>query len=539
MMKKLKRSIKSFFVALALSFSAIFAFAGCSGSTAIKGIHMSNEETISVPYGNFSYEGIGVVVEFANGGSTEISLEEDMIPEYEKTKFFKMGDQEVRVVYRQRFETTMNINVVLNKFNDVYALEGYECVYDGLPHAVKLNHELPEGATVTYPYGNVFSNAGTYEITAVLAKRGYETKTLTATLKIHHADKDMSGVVFEDATFIYTGEIKKIEATNIPEGVTVEYEYRTYSETGSGTKVNSATNAGKYRVIAHFTDENLNYNKIPDKEAILTIEKANYDISKVVLEDVTKEYDGEKYNASIDKKLLPTGVSVSFKYLNEAGEEVSSNANVGKYTIVAGFNIPDALNYNPIEPLTATLTVSKKLTRIKDMITFESKNVNFDENVVQKLEISVNGTLPSTVQVEYENNEQKYAGEYLAKAKFTSTDPNEALDVDELIAYLVINRVRTAVKVLDDSTQQYTKDFSDKNLVVNKPNVTITGYQTNVFNVTSVRFFDLGSRNKIDVNNLENGKQYEYIVSFEYIDVNLRNSTILSDESGLFTYVEA
>ena len=245
---------------------------------------MSSSEVIDVPYGNFSYDGVMVTIDFIKGGSTEIQLNEDMIPEYERLKFYKMGKQDVKVTYRNKFETTMPINVVYNKFNDVYELVGYECVYDGLPHSVTLNHELPEGATITYPYGNVFSNAGTYEIIGILSKKGYESKTLTATLSILQAERDVSGVVFEDATVVYNGEMRTIEATNIPQGIEVSYEYRNYS---TNTKVNKVVNAGKYRVIAHFADENPNYKKIPDKEAILTIEKADYDMSGVEFKDLS------------------------------------------------------------------------------------------------------------------------------------------------------------------------------------------------------------------------------------------------------------
>lgn len=238
---------------------------------------MTNEERIDVPYGNFSYDGITVTVDYDNGGSTEISLVEDMIPEIERLKFFKMGNQDVEVVFRKKYSTTMKINVVLNKFNDIYALEDYECVYDGLPHAVKLNHELPEGATITYPYGNVFTNAGEYDIVGVISKKGYESKTLTATLSILQAERDVSGIAFEDSTVVYNGEMRTIEATGVPSDIDVTYDYRNYN---TGTKINKVVNAGKYKVIAHFTQDNANYKTIPDKEAILTIEKANYDMSK-------------------------------------------------------------------------------------------------------------------------------------------------------------------------------------------------------------------------------------------------------------------
>ena len=190
---------------------------------------MTNPETIDVPYGNFSYEGINVTVDFADGSTKDIPLKEDMISVVERLKFFKMGKQDVEVNYRSKYFTTMPINVVFNKFKETYALIGYECVYDGLPHYVTLNQELPEGATITYPYGNMFINAGTYEIVGVMSKDGYETKTLTTTLTIHQAERDADGIVFEDTTLIYNGEMRTIEATNVPEGVEVTYSTYDYN----------------------------------------------------------------------------------------------------------------------------------------------------------------------------------------------------------------------------------------------------------------------------------------------------------------------
>ena len=459
MKNNLLKKIKTAFLAIVLSFGAIFAFAGCSSSTAISGIRMSNDEEISVPYGNFSYEGINITVEYVNGRTVETPLKEEMIPEYEKLKFFKMGKHDVQVLFRNKYETIMKINVVLNQFNDVYKLEGYECVYDGLPHSVRLNHELPEGATITYPHGNVFTNAGTYEITGVLSKRGYESKTLSTTLTILQAEKDVSGVVFNDATVIYNGEMRTIEATNVPEGIEVSYEYRNYD---TNTKVNKIVNVGKYKVIARFTDENVNYKKIPDKEAILTVVKADYDMSKIELKDAVKEYDGSEYKASItNANLLPAGVSVSYKYLNENDKPVTSNAKAGKYTMVAEFKLGDEMNYNPIEPLKATLTVTQKIINVSDKVVFESKTVNFDESPQS---LTITGTLPDGVNVEYENNGQTYVGEYIITAKFSATNENYTVDVEEMIAYLVINRVRRSVKMLNpDNERQHHYQWNRSN----------------------------------------------------------------------------
>lgn len=234
---------------------------------------------------------------------------------------------------------------------------------------------------------------------------------------------------------------------------------------------------------------------------------------------------------------MPTGVTVKYKYLNEEGNPVNSNAKAGKYTIVAEFVGGDSLNYNPIEPLTATLTVSKKVIKISDKITFESKTVNFNENTSHY--IFIEGVLPDTVEVSYENNGQMYVGEYLITAKFTPKNENDAVDVEEMTAYLVINRVRRSVLVYNDATGEYDLAFSANNIKVEKPNVTVSGFDENVFVLDSIKFFTPQDSEMVEPVNMVSGTRYEYLVTFAYIDEKVASSVILASESGLFEYLEA
>ena len=534
----------AFLSSLLFAASVLFFTAGCANSTEIKGIHMVNAETLTVNYGNFSFEGIAVVVEFADGSSKEIPLDESMVSEVERLKFYKMGNQEVEVVFRNKFKTSMPINVVLNQFSDAYQLIGYECVYDGLPHYVTLNEELPEGAEITYPYGNMFVNAGSYEIYGVISKDGYESKTLTTTLTIHQAEKDADGIVFDDTTLIYNGELRTIEATNVPNGVSVTYDTFEYDRS---IRINKVVNAGKYRIIAHFTDESANYKKIPDKEAILTINKADYDLSTIALKDVTRVYDGLDYEASIENEGdLPMGVTPRFSYLDENGAKVNSNAAAGKYTIVCDFVGGDLNNYNEIPSMKATLTVEKRTINVGNVMKFESKMVNFDESVVHTLEVS--GKLPEGVNVSYENNGKTYAGEYEVKAKFAATNPNETVDVDTMTAYLVINQVRRKVSVYNEATEAYDKDFTASNISVTDGKIVVSGYDPEMFTVKSASFYAMKNYkteelnievgDKVEANQLIDGETYQYIVIFGYTGdyEKMSDSVILSNESDNFTY---
>ena len=531
-MKKKTTLLKS----LIFGLCSIFFISGCRGTNSIEGIRMSNPNEIVVPYGNFSYENVNVTVDYKDGSTKEIPLEEEMISEVERLKFFKMGKHDVEVNLRKKYTTTMPINVVLNKFKDSYALEGYECVYDGLPHIVQLNQELPEGATLTFPYGNVFINAGQYEIIGVMEKNGYESKTLTTTLTIHQAERDADSIVFEDTTVVYNGEIRTIEATNIPEGVEVTYDTYNYD---TDIRINKVVNVGKYKVVAHFNDTSTNYKKIDDKVAVLTIQKANYDLSQIKLNNVTKEYDGLHYEAKIENESsLPMGITVQYRYFTENGLQTTNNAPAGKYTIEAKFVGGDINNYNPIEPMTATLTVSKRVIKISDKITFESKNVNFNEEVHS---LAISGTLPSGVEVTYENNDQKWAGEYEVTARFSATNSNEAVDVDTMVAYLIINQVRRSVLVYNSETEQYDLAFSEKNIAIVDGKIVISGYDTNVFIVDSAQLFTISSSDPepIDPADLVNHETYKYVIIFKYLDDNFNQSIILANESDNFTYVEA
>ena len=567
----MKQRTKLIQVAL-LAMSSFSFLAGCTSGNEVVGIKMADTETISVYYGNFSYSGIKVDVQLRNGTTRTIDLTDDMISDVERLKFFKMGEQSIEINYREKFTTTMPVNVILNQFPDSYKLVGYECVYDGNPHMVTLNQELPEGATITYPTGNIFTNAGEYKITGVMSKKGYESKTLEATLTIEAAEHDTSGIIFSDVTIIYDGESHTIEAQNIPEGIKVEYQYIDLDHDYEVPKIN---NAGKYKIVASFIDSSTNYKKIPDKEAILTIERARYDVRDVEFHDHTKTFDGQSYlaqNSISGLDTLPGNLreSVSYKYYDKDGVEVHETKNVGTYTMVAHFGGIDELNYFPIEDMEATLTVAPEVVSIKDLVAFNGINVEFDPNETRSLKITdpkhptEDAKLPAGIKVEYINNEQVYAGEHEVKAIFTSEDPNKVPDVTELVAYIVIDRVRDSVKFLDEETGEYTLPFNfTNNVKINGEEASVFGFNPAVFRVkpreikiteidprtskevekaitVNIAFFDSDNNyvapKDLQVYTEENPIAYTYLVGFEYIDENMNNSVLLSEEFDGFKY---
>lgn len=519
----------SIYILLIIAFCAIVLLCACSRVVVINGIRMMDDGVIEMAIGDFSYEGKKVIIEYAGGETREIDLTEDMIPEAERLKFFKMGEQEVNVVYGGRYVTKMKINVARHVFDDIYELNGYTCVYDGQPHRVELNRDLPEGATVDYIYGNTFTNAGTYNVVAVLSKEGYASKTLSTQLIVQKANHDTSELTFDNKNVVYNGEVKTIEAENVPEGVTVRYDV--YE---NDIRISNAVNAGVYTVVAHFENTSSNYNKIADKRATLVIGKADYDMSKVVLSDVTRTYDGQNYTPSLGATSeLPSGVSVSFKCLDKDGNAVLTNANAGDYTIVASY-AGNALNYNAIPDMTAKLVVQKRVVALGDDVTFDDQTVNFDNNAHS---LAIAGSLPTGVSVEYENNSQTYAGEYEVVARFVASNPNERVDVEELSAYLIINPIIDIAKI-DGHNITYKDFYYDKeNYEMN-----LVGLDTDTYGITSLAFYLVSESQETKIewgdpaDALVDGETYRYAINLYYLGEGLDRSILVQAVSDFYTY---
>ena len=504
----------------------MFFLSSCSGKNNIKEIKMKDNSIIEISQGDFSYEDKKLIIVYNNRNEEEIDLKENMIPEVERLKFFKIGEHDVKIIYR-RLTTTMKIKVTRKNFDDSYSLVGYTCVYDGLAHKVELNNELPEGATIEYLYGNSFVNVGRYDIKAVISKDGYNPKTLSATLIIEKANYDESNIVFNNLTTTYDGKAKTIEALNVPNGVTVKYS--TYY-LDSNIEIKEAKEAGNYKVVASFESLDHNYNKIENKEALLTIKKAKYDMSNVRLDDYTKTYDGEDYVPSLRKgSTLPKNVNVEFKCYNENNELVESNAAAGNYKIVASFKGDDK-NYEPIDDIEATLTVNKMLIEIKDSISFESKTINYDGNVHS---LDLVGTLPAGVNYTINGNEKIYAGEYAVKVQFEALDSNYRLDINEIVSYLIINPINESVIVLDNGIE---REILTSDVYFSNGELEIRGFNSDKYQISKTDFYDVQTDDVVSIDDLENGREYSYIINFSFVDTKLNSSITLAPISGLIIY---
>ena len=507
---------------------------GCSNNGSVVKIAMADENAVEFRVGEFSYDGIKVVLFYENGNTREVNLNENMISEADKLNFYKIGEHTIKVSYNSKIATTMKISVARFEFDNIYRLEGYTCVYDGKPHVVELNYELPEGTTVEYPYGNSFTNAGEYNVEAIISKPGYVSKKLSTTLVIEKAQLDISSVKYTDRTYTYDGEVKTIEAQDIPSGVKVEYEVWNEDKT---VRLNSAINVGTYTMVAKFGNGDENYDQTQTRDAKLTITKAKYNMSSVGMDDAVKTYDGNEFQARLsESSVLPGDVEVEYKYYNSEGKEVTSTVDAGEYKIVASFTGKNA-NYDEIAPIEAKLTVNKAKVSIDGVVTFNSSTVNFDREM-HKLEVT--GNLPAGVSVTYENNEKTAAGEYKVIARFSDSNPNEELDITELEAFLIINKIVEAPQVIDaDSGEKRSFESKDLRMTMDpatgNKKIDIVGLVPDKYDVKSILFTDKDGK-YVNVNNFCDNVSYSYNIVFAFIDEVEKASIELPPVSGDVKY---
>ncbi len=156
---------------------------------------------------------------------------------------------------------------------------------------------------------------------------------------------DMSAVSFKDQTVTYDGREHYIYATNLPDGVSVTYEN------------NGKINVGTYIITAKFSGDYKNYNRIPDRTAVLTINKATINIDNVIFMDKTVDYDGSA--KQLKAQNLPKSIdeqSVKYLYYKD-GSEVDEAVDAGVYTVILIFDLSE--NYNTLPNMRATLTIKR------------------------------------------------------------------------------------------------------------------------------------------------------------------------------------
>jgi len=199
-------------------------------------------------------------------------------------------------------------------------------VYDGAAKSLAIKGTLPDGVVIEY-VNNSRTDAGTQEVTATLSGDNYETLVLTADLTVTQAT--ITGITFEDDSFVYDGTAKSLAIKGIlPDGVAVEYAN------------NSRTDIGTQEVTATLSGDNYETSVLT---ADLTVTQAT--ITGITFEDDSFVYDGTAKSLAI-KGILPDGVVV--EYANNSRKDAGTQ----EVTVVLSGD-----NYETLV-LTADLTVT-------------------------------------------------------------------------------------------------------------------------------------------------------------------------------------
>ncbi len=284
--------------------------------------------------------------------------------------------------------------------------------------------------------------AGMYNISVV-----YDGVTTTFALTV--VNRTFDGLTFVDKTVTYNGSAQSIEVANLPQGATVTY-----------SPSNTFTNAGVYTVTATVSAPNFDTATL---SATLTINKASYDMSRVVFADKSVAYDGNAH--SLEATNLPGGVTVTYIGNNQT--------NVGTYTVLAVFS-GDSANYNPIANMTATLTVTQNKVQ---GVSFDSRTVTYDGAAHS---LAIEGNLPQGMAVVYEGNSQTNAGTYTVTAKFVGSNPNFE-QLPDMSATLTIEKRELQIEFVGEQTAAYT-GYAQKPLTARATN--LCGSDTVVIDIT-------------------------------------------------------
>ncbi len=273
--------------------------------------------------------------------------------------------------------------------------------YNGRAHSVELVN-LPEGVSASY-YNNVATAAGNYIAAAKLLVDvdNYEIPTVPdCRWTVGKADPNVSSISWNYRdSFTYDGSQKSVELAGVPQGMSVTY---------SGNK---AVGAGTYTAEAFITmDDSANFNTPVIEPVTWTIDKADYDMSRVSWSsNNTFTYDASKKKVELTG--LPEGVKPSYKS-NSASE-------AGSYVAEASLNY-DEKNYN------APSVESYSWMILKADYDMSAVCWNYSESYIydgSEKRIELIG-LPAGIKPVYENASAVNAGSYTASVEFEFDEKN-------------------------------------------------------------------------------------------------------------------
>ncbi|NCA66780.1 MAG: hypothetical protein EOM87_01805 [Clostridia bacterium] len=256
--------------------------------------------------------------------------------------------------------------------------EDVTAVYDGTEKSVAVIG-APKGSIVSYDVYNRYVHPGIYNITVTVTMEGENDWTKTAALTILKADYDISALcwVCDWATeeLVYDGTAHNVSLEGVPEGVIATVDG------------NTGTAAAGYIATAEFVYDAVNYNELSIEPYSWTINKADYDMSGVHYYNSTLVYDKTEHSLLLTG-ILPDGV--------EAVYSDNTLTEVGYTAATASFGY-DYENYNPIDNLTATLTIVKADYNMS-AVTFNSATYVYSGGYRT---LTLTGVLPEGIECEY------------------------------------------------------------------------------------------------------------------------------------------
>lgn len=236
------------------------------------------------------------------------------------------------------------------------------------------------------------SPAGSYDVVpSGLTAENYEIEFVNGTLTIASGTYT---IVASNTTVTYNGENQMFtvvlkDGETVIEGITFTYTLNDAAFTG-------ATNAGTYEVTVSYNSETYGQGTTV---VTFVIEKANYNLDGISLDQTALTYNGEKQNLKL-VGTLPEGVTAVFS---------EGLTNVGTKEIVVTFTHSNA-NYNEITTtLTGTLTINAKALE-NDMFDVIPEQAYTGSAITPEVTGKFNGTalvLGTDFDVEYTSNTDK------------------------------------------------------------------------------------------------------------------------------------
>src|SRR5690606_29956745 len=245
-------------------------------------------------------------------------------------------------------------------------------VYDGSPKSLAISGTLPAGTEVVYS-NNSRTDVGGQEVTATISGSNYQDLVLTAELEITPAT--ITGVNFNDASFVYDGTAKSLAINGtLPVGTDVVYDN------------NNRTNAGTQQVTATISGSNY-------QELVLTaeLEITKATITGITFSDASFVYDGTAKSLAISGT-LPAGTDVVY--------DNNDRTDVGVQQVTAtisGSNYQELVLSAELEITPATITG----------VNFNDASFVYDGSAKA---LAISSTLPAGADVVYDNNSRTDVG---------------------------------------------------------------------------------------------------------------------------------